>query len=192
MAKQISAGIVIYRRDKDGIKFLLLYHGGRYWNFAKGHLEENERSFEAAIREVKEETGIEKQDLIFKNSFRINDSFTFTYEKQKIFKIVIYYLAESLKKEIKISDEHQGFAWLPYEEARRLLMHPQLKNILKKAYDTINQRKSLSDNQKNPVGPRRDLQNNRPANRPAQSFPSHRPNPPQQPPSGHRTLPSNH
>ena len=53
MAKQISAGIVIYRRDKDGIKFLLLYHGGRYWNFAKGKLEETERSFEAAIREVK-------------------------------------------------------------------------------------------------------------------------------------------
>lgn len=192
MAKQISAGIVIYRRDKDGVKFLLLYHGGRYWNFAKGKLEETEKSFEAAIREVKEETGIEKDDLIFKNYFRINDSFTFTFEKQKIFKIVIYYLAESRKKEIKISDEHQGFAWLPYEEARRLLMHPQLKNILKKAYDTINQRKSFPNNQKDSRWPRRDLQNNRPAHRPAQSFSSHRPNPPQQPSSGNRALPPNH
>jgi len=192
MAKQISAGIVIYRRDKDGIKFLLLYHGGRYWNFAKGKLEETERSFEAAIREVKEETGIQKQDLIFKNYFRVNDQFTFTKEKQRIFKVVIYYLAETNKKEVVISDEHQGFAWLPYEEARRLLIYPQLKNILKKAYDTINEQKGFPNNQKDSRRPRHYLQNRRPARRPAQSFPSHRPNPPQQSSSNHRSLPSNH
>ncbi len=179
MAKQISAGIIIYRREKNDIKFLLLYHGGRYWNFAKGKLEETERSFEAAIREVKEETGIEKNDLIFKNYFKVNDRYIFTVDKQKIFKVVIYYLAESRKKEIKISDEHQGFAWLPYEEARRLLIYPQLRAILKKAYETIKQGKSFHDYQKNPSRPSRDLQNNRPASRPAQSLPSHRPNPAQ-------------
>lgn len=170
MAKQISAGIVIYRRDKDGIKFLLLYHGGRYWNFAKGHLEENERSFEAAIREVREETGLEKNELFLRRDFRINDHFFFTQEKQRIFKIVIYYLAETRKKEIKISDEHQGFAWLPYEEARRLLMYPQLKNILRKANDAILQRKSLPDNQKNSRWPRRHLPNRRPTHRSAQGL----------------------
>lgn len=181
MAKQIAAGIVIYNRDKDGIKFLLLYHGGRYWNFAKGKLNEAERSFEAALREVREETGIEKQDLFLRRDFRLNDSYFFTQDKQKVFKVVIFYLAESRKKEIKVSNEHQGFAWLPYEEARRLLIHPQLKNILRKANDAILQRKSLPDHQKNSRWPRRHLPSCGPAHRPAQSVPGRGQRPEQKP-----------
>jgi len=37
--REISAGIIIYRRTLKGPKFLLLYHGNNYWNFPKGKIE---------------------------------------------------------------------------------------------------------------------------------------------------------
>jgi len=42
MQEQVAAGIIIYQRTKDGPRFLLLYHGGRYWNFPKGKIENQE------------------------------------------------------------------------------------------------------------------------------------------------------
>src|SRR5579863_10064232 len=31
-AREISAGIVVFRRTPEGPRFLILYHGGEYWN----------------------------------------------------------------------------------------------------------------------------------------------------------------
>ena len=58
MKKVISAGIIIFRKVKGDCKFLLLYHGHNYWNFPKGKLEATERSWQAALREVREDTGL--------------------------------------------------------------------------------------------------------------------------------------
>jgi predicted NUDIX family NTP pyrophosphohydrolase len=65
MAK-ISAGILIYRKRKNRIEVLLLHPGGPFWKnkddgawtISKGELNEGEEPLKAAIRELKEETGI--------------------------------------------------------------------------------------------------------------------------------------
>ena len=138
--REISAGIIIYRRTKEGPKFLLLYHGGRYWNFPKGKIEtegERETAFKAALREVCEETGLSSRDLKFNNRFKTYDRFVFTREKNKIFKIVVYYLAETANPEVKISEEHSGYGWFSYRDAMRMLIHKNLKENLKRANDVI-------------------------------------------------------
>lgn len=135
--RQISAGIIIYRKTPEGPKFLLLYHGGRYWNFPKGKLEEGERIFKAALREVREETGLNIHDLRFGNYFKTHNRYVFRNGGQKIFKIVTFYLAETHKTEIKVSKEHDGYGWFLYRDANRMFMHQDLKPILKKAYDLI-------------------------------------------------------
>ncbi len=56
--QEVSAGIIVFRRTQDGPKFLILYHGGNYWNFPKGHIESAEDTLATALRETKEETGI--------------------------------------------------------------------------------------------------------------------------------------
>ncbi len=137
MEDEISAGIIIYRRTKEGVKFLLLYHGGRYWNFPKGHLAEGERSFPAAIREVSEETGLNRKDLRFPDWFKAEDKFTFIKNRKRVSKAVSYYLAETQNPKIKISKEHQGYGWFLYNDAVRMLMHQNLKKNLKNAYDKI-------------------------------------------------------
>ncbi len=131
----VSAGVIIFRRTIEGIKFLLLYHGGPYWNFPKGKLAEGERSFKAALREAEEETGIKSRDLQFINWFKVSDRFVFyTKDKKRIPRLVIYYLAETKTEEIKIIPrEHQGYGWFLYGDALRMLKAPNLKTNLKKA-----------------------------------------------------------
>lgn len=153
MKKEFSAGIIIYRKTKEGPKFLLLYHGGPYWNFPKGKLE-GETNFKAALREVKEETGILEKDLHFKTWFRVQDKFTYSRDKERIYKTVTYYLAETKKQEVKIKivpethngEKHEGYGWFLYKDAVRFLLSPTLKQNLRKAYVAVAQKKNSRTN----------------------------------------------
>lgn len=146
----ISAGVIIFRRTEEGIKFLLLYHGGNYWNFPKGKLAEGEKSFKAALREVEEETGIKSRDLRFDNWFKVSDRFVFyTKEKKRIPRLVIYYLAETKTQAVTIVPrEHQGYAWFLYKDALKVLKAPNLKSNLKKACSSISKKSRQSQQQK--------------------------------------------
>ena len=139
LKREISAGFIVYRRTNEGPKFLLLYHGGRYWNFAKGKIEAEEKSMAAAIRETAEETGLKPEDLRIKNRFKTYEKyFFFNKEKKRVFKIVVFYLAETKKRDIKISEEHSGFGWFLYRDAKRMLKnYRDSESVLKKAHDFI-------------------------------------------------------
>ncbi|MEK7089245.1 MAG: NUDIX domain-containing protein [Patescibacteria group bacterium] len=147
--KEFSAGIIIFRRTKEGPKFLILYHGGPYWNFPKGKLE-GETNFKAALREVDEETGIKQGELHFKSWFKVQDRFTYVRNREKIAKVVTYYLAETRQKEVKIKivpdthegEQHEGYGWFLYRDAVRLLISPTLKQNLKRAYLAITRKKT--------------------------------------------------
>lgn len=160
MKREISAGIIIYRLVDREPKFLLLYHGGRYWNFPKGHLEEipptlikgqpdlskRETSVGAAFRETEEETGLKQNQLFLKKGFKAFQRYRFLKGKTLVFKIVIFFLAETKKREIRISREHEGYGWFFYKEA--LLLAGRYKanqEILKKAFEFVRlQRKTSS------------------------------------------------
>ncbi len=138
--RQFVAGFVIYRRTHEGIKFLLLYRRGSYWNFPKGHFEVGETSLEAALREVEEETGIRKSELRMMQGFRAYEKFYFQRGEEKIHDTVILYLAETHKAEVKISTrEHSGFGWFTYEDAVKTVgkKYQGVKRILKQAHDFL-------------------------------------------------------
>ena len=139
MSKQISAGIIIYQKTKQGILFLLLYHGGEYWNFPKGKIEENkEEPREAAFREVREETGLTKKNLRFHLDFKVENNYEFEQDGTKVSKKVIYFLAKSNEVVVKINPrEHRGYAWFNYNKAERVLRYKNLKENLNKAYKAI-------------------------------------------------------
>ena len=180
--KEFSAGLVIYRQTDQGPRFLLLYHGGRYWNFPKGHIEEKlpetvlgapeitelsgdvaegaiqairETSKEAAIRETFEEAGIDPKKISIKPGFRSVQRFKFRRDNQDIFKTVIFYLAETDQPEIKISDEHEGFAWFLYKDAKYILaMYKDSQKLLRSAYDYVRGKKTVDL----PVMPHKNIQ----------------------------------
>jgi len=154
---EISAGIVVYRRTREGPRFLLLYHGGRYWNFPKGHLElvkaegedspeVRESSFKAAVRETCEETGLQQKDLIFRRGFRAYERYAFFKGKTRIIKTVIFYLAETKERQIKISEEHEGFGWFRYRDARQILSsYRENGSVLRRAYNIISLKKRAQE-----------------------------------------------
>lgn len=62
MKKAISAGGIVLNNDK---KVLVVSQGGiSSWSLPKGHVKEGEDFLEAAIREIKEESGITDLKLI--------------------------------------------------------------------------------------------------------------------------------
>jgi len=135
-SKSVSAGIIIFRRTNEGIKFLLLYHGRGYWNFPKGRLEAGERSWQTAFREVREETGLRNTDLKLVADFKSFERFYFHYQGQKIFRVVILYLAETTKQVITLAGDHEeGYGWFLYGDAKRMLSkHKDNLKILNQAY----------------------------------------------------------
>jgi len=173
MAQEISAGIIIYRKTPEGPKFLLLYNGGKYWNFPKGKLADGERSFQAAIREVYEETGFSSRDLHFREWFKVQDRFSFVRDKQKIDKTVVYYLAETRNAKVRIKiqpdnhrgERHEGYGWFLYKEAVRFISGPIMKNNLKNIYENLVQKKGLQSNRTYPARQGRNVRGYRPSNR---------------------------
>ncbi len=137
--KQVVAGFVIFRRTEDGIKYLLLYKRGEYWNFPKGHFEEGEKSLDTAFREVEEETGLKKGDLRVLPDFRAYEKFHFFSGTEKIYDTVILYLAETEQPKITISPrEHSGYAWFLYSDATKILRrYAETRKVLKQAHDFI-------------------------------------------------------
>ncbi len=138
MKKTVSAGIIIFRRTEGGIKYLLLYKGKNYWNFPKGKIEMGERSYETALREIYEETGLRSSDLKMQSNFKAFERFIFQHQKEKIFRVVILYLAETRNPQVRISPEHEGFGWFTITEAKKeLTKHPDTFRILQRAHSFL-------------------------------------------------------
>jgi bis(5'-nucleosidyl)-tetraphosphatase len=138
MAKEFSAGAVIFRKDlKEGTHYLLLHYPSgsktkkEYWDFAKGHREAGETELATALREVFEETGL--RNVRIAPNFREVIAYYFKAEGRTVFKTVVFYLGETKEKTIRISSEHQGFLWLPFEKAMKYLKFANAKKILTKA-----------------------------------------------------------
>lgn len=135
--REISAGAIIFRREGKAVKFLLLYHGKGYWNFPKGKIEKGEQSFQTFLREVEEETGISRKEMRVVPGFRVTDKYFFFREKRPIFKIVIFYLVETRKRVINVSEEHDGYGWFSPKEAVVISKFKNSKYIIRNAYAFI-------------------------------------------------------
>ena len=151
MPVERSAGAVIYRIEKQKPVFLLIQHPDQedkktgkknpgHWDFPKGHLEKGETGEDAARREGREETGISKIDIV--HGFKVTIRYFVKIGEEKRMKFVVFFLAETKEKAVKISFEHQGYQWLSFEDAYDALTYKNAKEVLKKAHDHFH-RKSL-------------------------------------------------
>lgn len=125
------------------VLYLLLHYTSGHWDFPKGHIEKGETEEETLRREVFEETGIKDLKIIpgFFEKYRYfykakGDEYKRRKEKGKktlISKAVMFYLAKTNEKEVKISYEHIGSEWLPYEKAMGRITFKNPKKVLEKA-----------------------------------------------------------
>lgn len=131
MKEQFSVGIVVYFKGKEKIEYLLLHYEFGHWDFPKGKIEPGETKQETALRELKEETGL---DVDLEKGFDHSFSYIFTDKfGDLVHKTVYFFVGQTETKKIKLSFEHIGFDWLEFEPAFQKLTYKNAKQLLEKA-----------------------------------------------------------
>lgn len=64
VVREPTAGGIVFRRRGDKIQFLLIQDAKNRWTIPKGHIEEGEDSKQTAVREIGEETGLQKMEIL--------------------------------------------------------------------------------------------------------------------------------
>lgn len=131
MPVEKSAGAVIF----NNTYYLILHYQAGHWDFVKGNIEKGEEIKQTITREAVEEAGI--KDLKFLQGFKETIEYFYKLKGRTIFKTVVFFLAETKIKEIRLSQEHIGFAWLTYEDALERLTFENAKEVLKKANEFL-------------------------------------------------------
>ena len=129
-----SAGFIVFvdpDKSHPEREFLLLDYG-KFWDYAKGHVEKGEDDLTAARREVEEETGITEIDVIPGFAHKIEYFFR-QKAKGLIHKQVTFFLARAKSRKVTISHEHAGYEFLPAEAAVERVTYPSSRQVLKEA-----------------------------------------------------------
>ena len=128
-----SCGAVIFYKSRQNTKILLVKNSnGRYWSFPKGHIEDGENEHQTAIREIKEETGL---DVVIEKGFReISEYCPFG----KIRKRVVFFLAQAFTDNVKIQEEEiDSYIWVDLQQARKMCSYDNDLRIIEKAETAI-------------------------------------------------------
>jgi dihydroneopterin triphosphate diphosphatase len=121
----------IFRETEKGIEFLLLKRSEKeiypgLWQMVSGKIEEGETAFSAAIREMKEETGM--KPLQFWAAPNVNHFYS--PENDSITLLPVFAAKVDKDSSVIICDEHCDCRWVDPEEAKRLLAWPgQRKSV---------------------------------------------------------------
>lgn len=132
-----SAGFIVFHitagefDPASRTRFLLLDYG-KFWDFAKGHVEPGETDLQAARRELKEETGLDEIEHVA--GFAREITYFFRDRRRGLIrKTVVFFLARSSTDEVRLSAEHQEHAWLPFVEAVGRVTYASAREVLKAA-----------------------------------------------------------
>ncbi len=128
------------------VEFLLLKRSPEQkypniWQMVTGKVKANEKAYETAIREIKEETNLDIDELFIVpniNNFynEIEDSIT---------QIPVFVATVKDETKFKLSNEHVKFKWVSYKKSQKMLAWPGqkksekiIKDYFEKKYETLN------------------------------------------------------
>ena len=103
------------------------------WQTVSGRIEKGEKAWEAAVREVREETGLRLQELY---NTPLTNTF-YVMEDDAVNLSPVFAARVDAGAEIILSDEHSAFAWLGREEAVARLVWPGQKSAIQCVMDFI-------------------------------------------------------
>lgn len=131
-----SWGVIPLRRTRHGFEFLLIQHvGGKHWSFPKGHSELGETEKQAALRELAEETGLHRCQLL---GPKLLERYVWRGPDGHHRKSVTFFLGLIRGgRVVPQAEEIRDWRWLPYADARRLITYRQTKVLLDHAWRAV-------------------------------------------------------
>lgn len=119
-----SCGAIIFN---DG-KVLVVKQTSGFYGFPKGHVEIGETEKETAIRETKEETGL---DIKIISNKRYTQSYIV---KENVHKDVVFFIAKlENNNEKRQVEEIEEILWIDINEVEKILTYDSLKELWKEA-----------------------------------------------------------
>jgi 8-oxo-dGTP pyrophosphatase MutT (NUDIX family) len=131
---EVSAGGVVYRRTDDGVEMALAARrtrrGELVWGLAKGAIEPDESDEEAAVREVREETGLEAEVESDLGDIR----YVYVWEGVRVRKRVHFYLMHATGGDVADHDtEMEDVRWFPMRVARKRAAYRGEREVIERA-----------------------------------------------------------
>lgn len=124
---------IAYSEMNNSRQFLLLQRPSGSWNHPQGGAKKGETEIASIRRELLEETGLLRHDLL--EDTRTVARYTITkripnYEVA----LVAYAVKVDRSDSITLSDEHVNYEWVPYEEVLNRLKYQEQRDLLEKVY----------------------------------------------------------
>ena len=131
-----SCGAVVFTREYGEIRYVIIRSTEGFCGFPKGHVEVGETDEMTALREIKEETGL---DVILIDGFITTDEHPhFRAGKPPVMKQMIYFLAEfrSQTPQAQLSEVSE-ILLLTFDEAMAIFEYDSTKRILNEAHEFL-------------------------------------------------------
>lgn len=127
--KSYSVSVFLLKPAGDEIQVLLLRRAGHLaglWCQVAGGIEAGEKAWQTALREVREETGITLRKLWSAN---FCEQF-YEVEKECITLVPVFVGRVPDGTEVTLNEEHDGYRWVSFDEAREMLSFSGQKRAL--------------------------------------------------------------
>ncbi|HRN96743.1 MAG TPA: NUDIX domain-containing protein [Candidatus Levybacteria bacterium] len=138
MKSEHSAGGIVLKKENSVIYVLMAQHAQYHgWGFPKGHIGDifaGESQEDTALREVKEETGIDAEII----KFACEETYQYKWQGEKRKKIVYYYVMRYKSGNFAGKDhEMEAVEWVELDKVEAKLTYDNAKKMFRKLLPEI-------------------------------------------------------
>ncbi|GAC1413386.1 MAG: hypothetical protein NVSMB53_10970 [Gemmatimonadaceae bacterium] len=137
--EQVSAGGVVFRRDKGAVEVVIVSVGGQHrWQLPKGLVDTGENPVVTAVREAREEGGVSSEvvepiEMIEYWYVGLDNGIKVRFHKRVHFYLLRYLAGDTKDHDWEVNEAR----WVPIEDAAAQLAFANERRVMEKARELI-------------------------------------------------------